>query len=256
MKQFKLGLRQIIYENKAYRRNPTAAFFTVVFPILFLVLLKIFGDETVESSGKLISRATMYIPMITAFSVISSSYTGIAMTLTINRENGILKRMRGTPLNLAPFLFGKIIHNTLIAFSLVIIITVIGFTFFNVSLVPSAIPGLIITLIVGAATFSSLGVTITSIIPNSDAAPPIVNASIIPLMFVSDVFIPMDNAPNWINSIAQVFPVRPFSVSLQNAFNPHFPNRILDLENQVILFTWLILSIVISLKFFRWQPSN
>ena len=256
MRSIKLGLRQIIYENKAYRRNPAAAFFTLVFPLLFLGMLKIFGDGLVEIDGGKVTRATIYIPMITAFSVVSSCYTGIAMTLTFNRDNGILKRMRGTPLNLGPFLFGKIAHNVLISISLVIIIFTIGILFFEVSITPKTFPALIIILILGSATFSALGIAITTIIPNSDAAAPIVNASVIPLMFISDVFIPMDNAPSWINFIAQLFPVRPFSVALQDTYNPFVSSWGLDIQNILVLVVWLSVAIFISIKFFRWEPSS
>ena len=134
-----LFLRQIIYESKAYRRNPAAAFFTLVFPLLFLFMLRIFGNDSVEIDGGTVSRATKYIPMITAFSVIGSSYTGIAMTLTLNRDIGVLKRYRGTPLPLMIFMLGKIAHNTIISFALAVIIALIALFAFDVTLPPNSI---------------------------------------------------------------------------------------------------------------------
>ena len=124
------------------------------------------------------------------------------------------------------------------------------------SVTPKTFPALIIILILGSATFSALGIAITTIIPNSDAAAPIVNASVIPLMFISDVFIPMDNAPSWINFIAQIFPVRPFSVALQDTYNPFVSSWGLDIQNVLVLIVWLSAAIFISIKFFRWEPSS
>ena len=82
------------------------------------------------------------------------------------------------------------------------------------------------------------------------------NASVIPLMFISDVFIPMDNAPSWINFIAQIFPVRPFSVALQDTYNPFVTSWGLDIQNILVLVVWLSAAIFISIKFFRWEPSS
>ncbi len=255
-KYLSLFLRQIIYESKAYRRNPAAAFFTLVFPLLFLFMLRIFGNDSVEIDGGTVSRATKYIPMITAFSVIGSSYTGIAMTLTLNRDIGVLKRYRGTPLPLMIFMLGKIAHNTIISFALAVIIALIALLAFDVTLPPNSIVTFLLTMLLGAATFTSLGIAFTSVIPNSDAAAPMVNASIIPLMFISDVFIPMDSAPMWLNSIAQVFPVRPFSISLQEAYSPFSSGLLNNPENYIILSGWLAIGLIASLKFFSWEPRR
>jgi len=249
-------MKQIVYESKSYRRNPAAAFFTLAFPLLFLFMLRIFGNDFVEIDGGTVSRATKYIPMITAFSVIGSSYTGIAMTLTINRDIGVLKRYKGTPLPLVIFLLAKITHNTIVSFALAVIIVLIAFFAFDVGLPSNSIAAFFFTMILGAATFTSLGIAFTSVIPNSDAAAPMVNGSIIPLMFISDVFIPMDSAPNWLNSIAQVFPVRPFSLSLQEAYSPFSSGSLNDPENYLILSAWLAIGLIISLKFFSWEPRR
>tara|TARA_B100000586_G_scaffold55902_1_gene38100 strand:+ start:59 stop:838 length:780 start_codon:yes stop_codon:yes gene_type:complete len=255
-KHLPLFLKQIVYENKSYRRNPAAAFFTLVFPLLFLFMLRIFGNDSVEIDGGIVSRATKYIPMITAFSVIGSSYTGIAMTLTLNRDIGVLKRYKGTPLPLIIFLLGKIAHNTIVSFALAVIIAIIAFVVFDVGLPTNSIVAFLLTIILGAATFTSLGIAFTSVIPNSDAAAPMVNASVIPLMFISDVFIPMDSAPNWLNGIAQVFPVRPFSLSLQETYSPFSSGLTSNPENFAILFAWLVVGIIASLKFFSWEPRR
>ncbi len=255
-KHLPLFLKQIVYESKSYRRNPAAAFFTLVFPLLFLFMLRIFGNDSVEIDGGTVSRATKYIPMITAFSVIGSSYTGIAMTLTINRDIGVLKRYKGTPLPLIIFLLSKIAHNTIVSFALAVIIAAIAFIVFDVALPNNSIPAFLLTMILGAATFTTLGIAFTSLIPNSDAAAPMVNASIIPLMFISDVFIPMDSAPNWLNGIAQIFPVRPFSLSLQEAYSPFSTGLTENPENYLILLAWLMLGLATSLKFFSWEPRK
>ena len=258
MRILKLALRQIKYENKAFRRNPVSAFFTFAFPMLFLFIFSIvFSDREIEIEGGIVSLASVYIPMITVFAVVGSSYTGVAMQLSIARDGGILKRIKGTPLPLISFILGKIGHSTLIATLLVLIVTMSGSFIMDVPM-PSknAMPAYILTLLLGAATFSCLGVAIISLIPSADAAPAIVNASIIPLLFISDVFVPTDNAPVWLNMFAQCFPVRPFSIELQAAFNPFNTGMTFNIINLGIIGAWLIVGLVLSIKFFSWEPRT
>ena len=253
----RLGLRQIGYENRAFRRNPVAAFFTLAFPLMFLFILNlVFGNNEVTVPAGTTYLSTSYIPMIVAFSVINSSYTNMAMSLAIMRDNGILKRLRGTPLPPSSFMLGKIMHNTLISTFLVVVVVLTGVFIFDVTLPMRSMPAFLATLILGAATFSCLGIAVTSIIPNADAAPAVVNATVLPLLFISDVFIPMDNAPDWLNAIAQVFPVRPFSLALQDSFDPFSNGTAFDLLNLSIMGLWMILGLVSALKFFSWQPKK
>ena len=180
-KHLPLFLKQIVYESKSYRRNPAAAFFTLVFPLLFLFMLRIFGNDSVEIDGGIVSRATKYIPMITAFSVIGSSYTGIAMTLTLNRDIGVLKRYKGTPLPLIIFLLGKIAHNTIVSFALAVIIAIIAFVIFDVGLPTNSIVAFLLTMILGAATFTTTDSTLVAGAPLvSDGTGKIVGTFAIP----------------------------------------------------------------------------
>jgi ABC-2 type transport system permease protein len=258
MRILKLALRQIRYENKAFRRNPVSAFFTFAFPMLFLFIFSIvFSDREIEIEGGIVSLASVYIPMITVFAVVGSSYTGVAMQLSIARDGGVLKRIKGTPLPIISFILGKIGHSTLISTLLVLIVTMSGSFIMDVPM-PSknAMPPYILTLLLGAATFSCLGVAIVSLIPSADAAPAIVNASIIPLLFISDVFVPTDSAPVWLNMFAQCFPVRPFSIELQAAFNPFNTGMTFNVINLGIIGAWLIAGLLLSIKFFSWEPRT
>ena len=115
-KVIRLGLRQVWYENCAFRRNPVAAFFTLAFPLMFLFIFNlVFGSNEVTVPAGTSYLSTSYIPMMIAFSVINASYTNIAMSLVIARDNRILKRLRGTPLPPASFILGKFMHNALIS---------------------------------------------------------------------------------------------------------------------------------------------
>ena len=99
MNAFALALRQVKYENTAFWRNPVAAFFTFVFPLMFLVIFNLlFGNDKLELPGGTAHTSTFYVPAIAALSVISACYTNVAISVALSRDQGLLKRTRGTPL--------------------------------------------------------------------------------------------------------------------------------------------------------------
>lgn len=93
MNSFVLALRQVRYENRAFWRNPVAAFFTVVFPLMFLVIFNLlFGNNPIRVEGGIINTSTFYVPAIVAFSVVSACFTNVAIGVTAARDQGLLKR--------------------------------------------------------------------------------------------------------------------------------------------------------------------
>ena len=103
MNDLMLALRQVKYENRSFWRNPPAAFFTFALPLMFLVVVNsAFGDDTIDLPGGTSNLSTFYIPAIAALAVITASYTNIAMRVAISRDQGLLKRTRGTPRGARP----------------------------------------------------------------------------------------------------------------------------------------------------------
>ncbi len=93
-------------------------------------------------------------------------------------------------------------------------------------------------------------------IPNADASPAIVNVSILPLLFISGVFIPMEDAPAWLNTFADVFPVRHFSSALLTAFNPFETGAGFEPVRLAVLAGWGAVGLVVALRFFSWEPRR
>jgi ABC-2 type transport system permease protein len=251
----KRALLQVWYTNKAFTRNPAAAFFTLVFPLMFLVIFSvIFGNGQIEvARGVKVSVATFYVPAIATFSVITACYTNIAIGLAFARENGVLKRTRGSPLPAWVFLFGRIVHAVLVALLLVAICAAFGAIFYHATLPTQTLPAFVLTLVVGAAAFCSLGVALTAAIPNADAAPAVVNASILPLLFISNVFIPLQNPPAWLDFVSKVFPVRHFADAMVGSFFA-LTGSGLQGNDLLIIGAWGLAGIVIGLRFFTWEP--
>lgn len=237
-----LTLREFRYENKAFWRNPPAAFFTFVFPLMFLVIFNGLFEET-----------QFFVPAIGAFAVITACFTNIAMGVTIARDQGVLKRVRGTPLPPLSYLIGRVLHSVFIALILITIVTIAGALFYEVD--PPSDPGrFLATLAVGAASFCALGLAFTALIPNEEAAPAVVNAAVLPLAFVSDIFIPSDHAPAWMQTIADLFPIKHFAQAMLASFDPTFrewsPNDLL------VLGIWGVAGLALAIRFFSWEPHR
>lgn len=255
MSDLKQALLQVWYTNKAFRRNPASAFFTLVFPLMFLVIFSvIFGNSTMRVAGGVtVTVATFYVAAIAAFSVITACYTNIAMGLAYAREAGVLKRTRGSPLPAWAFLFGRIVHSVLIALLLVAICAAFGAIFYHATLPTRTLPAFLLTLVVGAAAFCALGIAMTAAIPNADAAPAIVNASILPLLFISNIFIPLQNPPAWLDFVSKIFPVRHFADAMVGSFFATTGSG-LQGNDVLIVAAWGVAGLVISLRFFSWEP--
>jgi ABC-2 type transport system permease protein len=250
------ALRQVAYENRAFWRNPAAAFFTVILPLTFLVLFNaIFAGESVDIAGGAVDISVFYVPGIAALCVISACYTNIGMMVTIARDLGVLKRVRGTPLTPWAYIFGRVVHAMFIGALLVAIVIVAGAVLYGVD-VPDTLPALFITVLIGGAAFCALGLALTAAIPNSDAAPAITNGTILPLLFISDVFIPLQDPPDWLDTLGNIFPVKPFAHAIQASFNPHHTGSALEWDNLAVVGAWGILGLVLALRYFSWEPRR
>lgn len=250
-------LKQVRFTNKAFWRNPAAAFFTFAFPLLFLVIFTtLFGGAEIEINQNQVGVAAFYIAGIAVFAVISACYTSIAMSLTFARDLGTLKRVRGTPLPASVYLSARIIHAVGVAILLVAICVGYGVLFHDTVLSPATIPAFVVTVAVGAACFSALGIAVTSIIPNADAAPAIVNASILPLLFVSDVFIPLQDPPVWLDVLGSIFPVRHFSEAMQQVFFPPAGSAGFHGAALAVLAGWGVAGLLIAVRRFSWEPRR
>jgi ABC-2 type transport system permease protein len=257
MKPLMLSLRQARYEMIAFWRNPAAAFFTFVFPLMFLFIFNtVFDANDIPVPGGAVDTSTFYVPAILAFSVISATYTNIAMTVVFSRDEGLLKRLRGTPLPSLSYLVARILQAMGITLVLVVIVVAAGTLIYGAELEAEKVPWLIVSLLAGSACFCALGLAITGFVPNADAAPAVINASILPLLFISNVFIPTADAPSWMNDLASLFPVVHFADSLIAAFNPFEPGSGFDLKHLLVLLGWTVAGVAISARYFSWEPRK
>lgn len=249
MRVVKLTLREFKYQQIAYWRSPVGAFFTFFLPLMFLF---IFGSTLKSSSGQEgLSFDQFFVPAILTFGVISASYTNLAINLSTQREQGLLKRFRGTPLPPSVYLSGLILNSLMVCAILVAITLSFGAVFYHVH-IPDHVGAIVLTDLVGAFTFCSLGIAVTVIIPTAEAAPAVVNGIYLPLLFVSGTFFPVSG---FLAKIAEWFPVRPFILASVRSVDPRVAGgySALWLGEMAI---WGVLGLVVAARRFRWAPMR
>ncbi|MEX0682594.1 MAG: ABC transporter permease [Dehalococcoidia bacterium] len=252
-----MALRQVKYENRSFWRNPAAAFFTFLLPLIFLVLFNaIFGDSVLEIDGRVMDGSTFYVPGIAALSVVSACYTNIGMMVTIARDLGTLKRVRGTPLPPWAYIFGRLAHSVLVSVLMVAIVTGAGALAYGTHVPDNTLPSFLLTIVVGSLAFCALGLALTAVIPNADAAPAITNGTILPLLFISNVFIPMEDPPAWLDFVGDVFPVKHFAAALQTSYDPAQGGAGFEWVDLAIIAAWGVIGTVLAVRFFSWEPRQ
>jgi ABC-2 type transport system permease protein len=246
---------QVRATNKAFWRNPASAFFTFAFPLMFLVIFTaLLGGGEVEIDGELFDQADYYVAAMSAFAVITATYTNLAIAITFTRDAGILKRTKGTPLPGWIYLAGRVIHALLVSILLVVITSAFGVLFYGASIPTGTLLfEHSVTVIVGAMAFAALGLATTAIVPNAEAAPAVVNAIILPLLFLSGIFIALEGAPQWMVVVGDIFPVKHFAEAMLGSFFGRPPFEWIDV---LVVAAWGVAGLLAAVKFFSWEPRR
>jgi ABC-2 type transport system permease protein len=250
------AFRTVRFTNRAFWRNPANAFFTFAFPLMFLVIFtSLFGTGTVPVAGRQVNTSTFYVGAILSFSIITATYTNLAINITFTRDMGILKRIRGTPMASWSYLVGRILHAMVVTVLLVVIVVTFGALFYDAEVPSDTLPAFLLTIAVGTASFAALGLAVTSVIPNADASPAIVNASILPLLFLSGIFIPIQDPNAWYVTVAKVFPVYHFAQAMNSAYFSVSGSG-LEPGHLLIVGAWGLAAVIVAAWFFSWEPRR
>ncbi len=251
-----LFAHQLRYDQKVFWRNPASIFFTVAFPvILLLIFATVFGDQTVDVRGG-VETTAYYVPAIITLAVISATMQSLAMSLVIAREDGRLKRGRGTPMPAWVFVAGRVGNSAVVALLMLALVAAIGRLLYGVPIPWERLPQLLLVLLVGAAAFCCLGIALTAAIPSQDAAAPIVNALLLPLYFLSGVFIPDDQLPSGVIHFADLFPIRHFFEAFFDVYDPGTAGAALQWGDLAVVALWGIAGLVLAISRFRWTPRG
>lgn len=254
MSSFRVQLRS---DLKVFVRNPAALFFTAILPVIFLTMfVAIFGNEPAGGDFGDIKISTLQVPAFIALAVVSASFVSLAMGLTNAREDGLLKRVRATPVSPWIVFAGRIGTAIVSAVTVTVILCTIGALAFGVTLPTTTLASLLVTLVVGAFAFCALGIAYSSVIPSEDAAPAMTNAVVLPLYFISGVFVPLSQLPEGLRTVSGFLPVKPFVEALTAAFDPRTTGLGFEFGDLLVLAAWGLAGLVLAVRFFAWTPRQ
>jgi ABC-2 type transport system permease protein len=249
----RLVLHQWRYDLVGFWRNPQSRFFTVALPILFLVIfVSVFGNNTLKNGVK---ASTYYVPGIAALAIIASSFFNLVISITAQRESGVLKRRRATPVPAWVLIAGRTLTAVVVSLAVMTVLLLIGRFAYGVKLATHTIPDVALTAIVGSIAFCCLGYALSTTISSEEAAQPMVQAIMLPLYFISGVFIPDINLPGWLRDVAKAFPVQHLAAGLHQAFNPDATGSGIVWSDLGVLALWGAAGLVIALVRFTWTPA-
>lgn len=256
MSAVRLVLHQFRFDQRVFWRVPSAVFFTVALPVLFLFLfVTIFGNQTTTFEGRSVRNSTYQVPGLITLGVASATLVNLAISLTATRERGGLKRLRATPLPAWAFIAGRVLTALAVEALLVVVLVGLGRLVYGVPIPGVTLPGALLALVVGSFTFCALGFALAALIPSEPAAAPIANAVVLPLYFISEVFIPSEALPETLQSIGDLFPIAHLFEALVTAFVREDGPGIAGGHLLVVL-AWGLAGLVVALLSFRWSPRS
>ncbi len=243
----RLGWRQYRLERRMFWRNPSAAFFNFVLPLLFLAA----GGAILSGSQKDLNKL---LPAIAAMSVMSTTFTALAYNIVFLRERGVLKRIRGTPLPTLSYFGGvaaNAITNTFIQLAIVI---VAGRAIFGIGW-PQQWLELIVFVIAGVVSLAALGVAFAHVIPNFESTAAYVNAVFLPIVFVSFYVFDSSSAPGFLRSIAEGLPLKPLISGLSGAMVTG-SGLSSNLDALAVIALWGAFGLYVAVRGFSWESSG
>ena len=252
----RLIVHQLRYDLVKFWRDPQSVFFAVALPVVFLIIFaSIFGNETLDDRSGL-KVSTYYVPGIIALGVMAAAFVALAIGLVEQRERGILKRLRATPLPAGAFIASRAAVAVLLTALLTVVLTLIGWGVFGVTIPTGRAPGLLLTLAIGTAAFCCLGFALSGVIRSANAAPAVANMVTLPLQMISGIFFPVDQIPDAVLTVAKVFPVYHLAQGLLDGFDPNGSAGGIDPTAIAVLLGWGAGGAALAVRTFRWEPQG
>jgi ABC-2 type transport system permease protein len=246
----RLLAHELRVEQLLFWRSRELAFFTFLLPILFFVLLgSVYGNDKIDG----VKGSAFLLAGMLGYGVVATAFAGLAITLTIRRESGILKRLRATPLSV-PSYIGGVLGSTLVVYALEsIAIVLLGRLLFGIHL-PHRVGSLVLVLLLGAVAFAALGIGLTSVIRSAEGSSAVVNAIYLPMTFISGSFFSPHSFPRFLRAIADVLPLTYF-IRLVRDVLLH-GHEVWDRPGAVaVVAAWGAVGALAALRF-RWSPRE
>lgn len=258
----RLGMERARVELLQFYRTPELVVFTFLLPVLFVVIFStVFSGDIDGPQGQRVAFSQYFVAGMLAAGIVSTTFTSLAMTISVEQGNGLLKRLAGTPLPRASYFIGKVTLATLTSAIQAAIILVIGAAAYGVELPTSVAPWAVFAwvFVLGVSSCSLLGVAYTRLIPDPTSATAIVQVPYLTLQFISGVFFQYSTIPGWLKFVASLFPLKWMAQGFRYVFLPDWV-AVSDYGGEwhiervaLVLAAWTAGAFLLSLMFFRWQ---
>jgi ABC-2 type transport system permease protein len=252
-----LLLHQMRFDLLTSLRNPRARFFTFFFPIVLLVVFTgVFGSGHTVVDGARVDLSRFYVPGILAMSIVVAAYANLVISITSLRETGVLKRRRATPVSPAMLVAGQAIATVVVALVMGTLLLVIAKVAYGVDMSPAGLAAMAIIAMVGTLAFACIGYAVSILVGSPDAAQPIVQATMLPLWFISGVFIPTATLSATLRSIGSLFPVEHIAGGLHLASVRSSFSTAISVNDLLVLSAWGVAAALFCAWRFSWLPST
>jgi ABC-2 type transport system permease protein len=237
-------------------RNPRAVTFTFAFPLVLVVLFNALnGDTMVKSAGAEVPFSQFYTPAIGVFSLVAACYTTLIMGIATARDSGLLKRVRGTPLPIGIYLGAWMTSAGVVGILAIVAMFAISVPAFGVDIYLRTLPAATVTRVMGAACLTALGVAVASLVKSADQAMPVAQFTFLPLSFISGIWYPLDNAPQWVVTIAHFFPLYHIAHAFEYCFTPGSGNG-WQPDDLWSIAVWTAIGAFVAVRRFRFEPGQ
>jgi ABC-2 type transport system permease protein len=247
----RLYLHELRAQQRLFWRSRELAFFTFALPIILYFLLgSVYGDDEVDN----VAGADYLLAGMLGYGAASTAFAGLAILLVVRREQGILKRLRATPLPASTYL-AAVLSSIVAIFGLESVLMIaIGRLGFDTPL-PERFLSLAVVLLLGAASFAAMGVGLSGLVRSAEGASAVVNAIYLPVSFISGAFFSPESFPAFLEAIANVLPLTYF-IELVRDVMLH-GSQIWDEPTAVaVIAAWGAVGLVAAIRSFRWEPRE
>jgi ABC-2 type transport system permease protein len=249
----RLFLHEVRTEQLLFWRNREAAFFTFLLPIIFfLVFGSIYGDSTITKEH--IRAAPFLEAGMIGYGVASTAFAGLAITMVIRRESGVLKRIRATPLPPATYLLAVLVSTFIVFLIEAGLIIAIGRLLFDVA-VPTRLGSLLVVLVIGAGCFAAMGLGLTGFVRSAEGSSAVVNFIYLPMALISGTFFTPKQYPGFLRAIADVLPLTYFTKLTRDVMvRDHHVWQ--EAASVAVVVLWGLIGLAAAVRGFRWQPRE
>ncbi len=253
----RLIAHQVKFDLLSLLRNREARFFTIAMPVGFLLLFcSIFGNGVIRGHGESVRASTYYVANLTSFGIVDAACMTLAISMVNWRETGVMRRRQATPQPAWVIVLGRSVTTLLTAVVTGVVLLAIGRLAYGASTPLAGLLPLAVSVVIGSLTFCSIGFAMSGFIRSVQSAQPVVMGTMLPLFFISGVFIPWVQIPHTLQQVATLFPVRYLSVMILSPLVSNGGRGAWNGTDLLGLVAWGVGASVLALRTFKWAPEE